>query len=149
MAYKKTDLIYVKSAKLGPIPPLRMNGPIFVPMKITVERAERCLATKIPLSQIDPITGIAVPLTMENLYDDTKLEAANENAKREREGQGILKAVSPVASYNEIHSTIPDQTSDAESVGSAFNLKDELVEIQEDRETDRKNAYRSNNKKKK
>lgn len=160
--YKKTDLIYVKSAKLGPIPPLRMNGPIFAPIKITVETAERCLATRIPLNQIDPITGIAVQLTMENLYDDTKLEKANEAAKKEREGKGMLHSVSPVDSYNNTHSTVsapsvesPIKLRDDDEFKKAIDkvyseeVKDVVEDVVEAEEQTNTQQYQSNSKKKK
>lgn len=78
MAYKKTDMIYILSTRMGYIPPLRQYGPIRNPIKITVGVAEQCIAIGVQISQFDPSTGKVLALDRNNLYDERKFEKLSE-----------------------------------------------------------------------
>lgn len=87
MAYKKTDLIYILSTKLGYIPPLRQIGPIVNPLRVNVYTAYKCLVIGVPISQFDPETGLVIKLTTQNLYDDTKFQKLAEEISYEKNGE--------------------------------------------------------------
>lgn len=74
MPYNKNTLIYVLTPKASYIPPLRQNGPIVNPLRVSCRIVEKCLQIGVPMSEYDPKTKKVVKLDPMNLYDDTKFD---------------------------------------------------------------------------
>lgn len=127
------ERIYIKTNRIGYIPPLRMQGPIVAPIPVTREIAKAMVVAGIETYMIDPVTKEPTLLTLKNVYPGEGDQSEEPVQQKQNTFKSNRNYKGPKQAQPKVSSGMTDQTpiKPVDLVGVPNNSTDKKEEVKD------------------